>query len=145
MSRSQRVLVVGGGLGIGAKVTEFLLQRHRARVVVLGLDICQEVADMESNNDLRIICGDITSADVRAETRNVVLGFMGGLDSLVCTVGIVGEIQLLRSMNPETIQRAYSVNVFAPMLLVSYAQARVVESWMLRLSATESALPTRLT
>ena len=48
---------------------------------------------------------------VRGKARQVVLEFMGGLDTLACTVGIMGEIQLLEKLESETIEHTFSVNV----------------------------------
>lgn len=121
MSSPKRVLVVGGGLGIGETITEYLIRQHAAKVVVLGLHISDSLKALQStaSTQLRILQGDITCAATRDEARAAVLEFMGGLDSLVITVGVMGEVQRLRNMNMSGLQRAYDINLFAPMAVVS--------------------------
>lgn len=119
MTPCRRVLVVGGGLGIGEKITKFLLQQHRARVVVFSLHVTDEIhALVAQTGRLQIVQGDATSDEARAGALNVVLKFMGGLDSLVCTAGIMGEIQRMDKMSTQKLLNTYNVNLFAPMLLV---------------------------
>lgn len=118
MANAPRVLVVGGGLGIGESITKLLIDRHQGRVVVTGLRVSAKVRAMHHDGRLRLIEGDITSESVREETRKTVFEFLGGLDCLVCTVGIMGQVQLIRDMDVSALRRTYDVNLFAPVAMV---------------------------
>ncbi|EXJ94379.1 hypothetical protein A1O1_02773 [Capronia coronata CBS 617.96] len=117
MASGRRILVVGGGLGIGQKVTQYLLQHHTAKVVVFGLHVAPELGPLASTGRLHIVQGDATSDAARAQAREAVLEFMGGIDTLVITVGVMGEIQRLGGMSSVKLLQTYSINVFAPMLM----------------------------
>lgn len=119
MTIGKRVLVVGGGMGIGEHITKFLLQQHHAKVVIFSLYVTEELQkSISANSQIRIVQGDATSEDDRAKAMEAVHSFLGGLDSLICTVGIMGQVQRVAQMSPESIVRTYSVNVFAPISLV---------------------------
>lgn len=61
---SPRVLVTGGGLGIGYSTVEFLLRKYNARVVVFTLDYGTELVALQeefsSSKRLFICKGDVT-------------------------------------------------------------------------------------
>jgi NAD(P)-dependent dehydrogenase (short-subunit alcohol dehydrogenase family) len=130
MAPGRRVLVVGGGLGMGLKVTQYLLGHHGAKVVVFGLHIAQELQIVSRNSRLKVIKGDVTSGEARKQL------FMGGLDCLVWTVGVMGEIQRLVGMSSETLIRTYDINVFAPILMVRAVKLSIltVFVWTIRTS-----------
>jgi NAD(P)-dependent dehydrogenase (short-subunit alcohol dehydrogenase family) len=67
-SFSPRVLITGGGLGIGYATVEFLVNKYNARVVVFTLDYDKELEALlqkyESEKRLFVIKGDVTSVSV---------------------------------------------------------------------------------
>lgn len=62
---SPRVLVTGGGFGLGCATVKFLLEKHNARVVVLTIDFGSELEALqrEYSNDERLYVsqGDVTN------------------------------------------------------------------------------------
>lgn len=61
---SPRVLVTGGGLGIGCSTTSYLLKQFNARVVVLTLDVGKELQELQKDHSassrLHVYQGDVT-------------------------------------------------------------------------------------
>jgi NAD(P)-dependent dehydrogenase (short-subunit alcohol dehydrogenase family) len=136
MAPGRRVLVLGGGLGMGLKVTQYLLGHHGAKVVVFGLHIAQELQNVSRNSRLKVIKGDVTSGEARKQLFMTVMEFMGGLDCLVWTVGVMGEIQRLVGMSTETLIRTHDINVFAPILMVRAVKLSILTAfaWTIRTS-----------
>lgn len=113
-----RVLVVGGGMGIGQFVTEFLVQKHAAKVVVLGLDVSESVQQLEKANKLCVVRGDATEPTTQGRAMSTVSEYLGGLDALVITLGILGEVETVARLDIEKMRRAFEINFFAPVQLV---------------------------
>lgn len=113
-----RVLVVGGGMGIGQFTTEFLVQKHGAKVVVLGLDISESVQQLEKEKKLCIVRGDATELDTQGLAQSAVSNYLGGLDALVITLGILGEVETVARLDIEKMRKAFEINFFAPVQLV---------------------------
>jgi len=65
---STRVLVTGGGLGIGCSTTSYLLKQFNARVVVLTLDVGAEMQalqnDPSTSSRLHVYQGDVTKVQL---------------------------------------------------------------------------------
>lgn len=64
ISRPPRVLVTGGGSGIGLKTVQSLLADHGAHVAVLTLDVSLELERLKAtytSERLLIIPGDVTA------------------------------------------------------------------------------------
>lgn len=113
-----RILVVGGGSGIGEHVTKFLLSRHGAKVAVLGLHITEDISQLALKNKLRLIQGDATTPDVQQQALKLVSDYLGGLDALVITQGVLGEIETIGNLEVEQMRRAFEINLFTPVQLV---------------------------
>ena len=113
-----RVLVVGGGSGIGEHVTDFLLHRHNAKVAVLGLNMTENILQLAEEKRIRFIQGDATKADVQNQALQMVSDYLGGLDALVITQGILGEIELVGDLDVDKMRRAFEINLFTPVQLV---------------------------
>ncbi len=124
---SPAVLVVGGGLGIGANTTTYLLSAHpTSRIVVFGLHISPSISALQSQfpNRLWIVQGDATKAEDRLRAKDFALSKMGKLDALVVTAGIMGQIARVgpgekgESLSEEGLRRILEVNVIAPVFMV---------------------------
>jgi len=115
----KRILVVGGGRGIGQYVTEYLIKRHHARVVILSQDVSEDVQQLAEENQLAIVQGDATNAQIQKQTLEKVSSFLGGLDSLVLTIGVIGEIETIARLDLERFRRTLAINLLAPVELVS--------------------------
>jgi NAD(P)-dependent dehydrogenase (short-subunit alcohol dehydrogenase family) len=67
-SFSPRVLVTGGGLGIGYATVDFLLNKYNSRVVVFTLEYGRDLEELlhkyESAKRLFVLKGDVTSVSV---------------------------------------------------------------------------------
>ena len=68
MAFSPRVLVTGGGLGLGYATVEFLLDKYNARVVVFTLEHGQELDALlqkyVGTERLFVLKGDVTNVSV---------------------------------------------------------------------------------
>jgi NAD(P)-dependent dehydrogenase (short-subunit alcohol dehydrogenase family) len=115
----QRVLVVGGGQGIGAAVTQNLVEKHGAKVVVLSLQVDPAIEQLGQLDKIRLIQGDATSSTVLGETFDTVETYLGGLDALVITMGVLGEIETVANLDMNRFRQAFETNVFTPIAIVS--------------------------
>lgn len=115
-----RILVVGGGSGIGEHVTHFLLNRHGAKVAVLGLHITEGISQLARDNKIRFIQGDATTPGVQKQALELVSDYLCGLDALVITQGVLGDIETIGSLDVEKMRRAFEINVFTPVQLVRF-------------------------
>ena len=125
MNDSQRILVVGGGQGIGWEVTKAILNLStRARIAVFGYHLEEEVWNLPSKTNGRvsiILKGDVTSDDDRKSVIGQCLKEMGGIDTLVFTAGIITPIERIEKLNMEDVKRTFDVNVFGCMSMVRTA------------------------
>ena len=115
---STRVLVAGGGLGIGQFITKYLVEKHGAKVVVLGLHVSDSVAELEAQGEIRVVRGDATKSEIRKQTMDVVSQYLGGLDSLIVTLGIIDEIEKVAHLDVSKLRNTFEINFFAPVQLV---------------------------
>jgi NAD(P)-dependent dehydrogenase (short-subunit alcohol dehydrogenase family) len=114
----QRVLVVGGGQGIGAAVTQNLVEKYGAKVVVLSLQVDPAIEQLGQLDKIRLIQGDATSSTVLGETFDAVETYLGGLDALVITMGVLGEIETVANLDMNKFRQAYEINLFTPIAIV---------------------------
>jgi NAD(P)-dependent dehydrogenase (short-subunit alcohol dehydrogenase family) len=74
-SFSPRVLVTGGGLGLGYSTVEFLLNKFNARVVVFTLHYGAELEALQQKylnaKKLWILKGDVTKVGVPGTLSNI--------------------------------------------------------------------------
>jgi len=114
---AHKVLIVGGGSGIGEKVTEIVIRYSTAQVVVFGLHISEEVAALEKTESGRLwtVKGNITSPADRQKALAVCIEKMGGIDSLVISAGVMGEIQRIADQTSIGLRSDFEINFFGPM------------------------------
>ncbi|KAL2202844.1 NAD(P)-binding protein [Sarocladium strictum] len=117
----QRLLVVGGGQGIGAAVTQNLVEKYGAKVVVLSLQVDPAIEQLGQLDKIRLIQGDATSSTVLGETFDAVETYLGGLDALVITMGVLGEIETVANLDMNKFRQAYEINLFTPIAITQKA------------------------
>lgn len=122
-----RILVVGGGSGIGEHVTKFLVGRHGAKVVVLGLHITEDIRQLAREERVRFVQGDATTDDIQKQAFQMVSDYLSGLDALVITQGVLGEIETVGKLDVEQMRRAFEVNFFTPVQLVRSTSAQATD------------------
>lgn len=118
MTDKSRILVVGGGLGIGDCITDFLVRKHNAKVVVQSLHVSDRVERLARQGQIVLVHGDATKTGVLDQTFNAVEESLGGLDALVITMGVIGEIETVSRMDMSKMRAAFEVNLFVPVQLV---------------------------
>lgn len=114
----QRVLMVGGGQGIGGAITQNLVEKYGAKVVVLSLQVDPAIEQLRQLERIWLIEGDATSSTVLSETFDAVETYLGGLDALVITMGVLGEIETVANLDMSKFRQAFEINVFAPIAIV---------------------------
>ncbi|KAK6069719.1 short-chain dehydrogenase [Seiridium cupressi] len=114
MTNQRRVLVVGGGSGIGQHITDNLIHKHNAKVLVFSLDVAPVVQEWEDQGKLHIVKGDATKPEVSQQAYQATQEYLGGLDSLVVTVGVMGQIERTEKVDIDSMRRTFEINVFAP-------------------------------
>lgn len=64
MGNSPRILVTGGGLGLGCATVQILLKQHNARVIAFTLEYGEELKELQklysNQNRLWVLVGDVT-------------------------------------------------------------------------------------
>lgn len=118
--QTHTVLIVGGGSGIGEKVTQSIIRYSAAQVVVFGLHISDEIAALQKTETGRLwsVKGDITSPEDRQTALAVCIEKMGKIDSLVISAGVMGEIQRVADQSPTGLRSDFEINFFGPMEMV---------------------------
>ncbi|KAK7188039.1 hypothetical protein DPSP01_011925 [Paraphaeosphaeria sporulosa] len=121
MSEPQRILIVGGGQGIGWEVTKSILRLSpQARIAVFGIHLEEEVQNLPTTANGRVPVvseGDITSENDRQLLVKECLEEMGGIDTLVFTAGVITPIERIEKLNMEDVKRTFDVNVFGCMAM----------------------------
>lgn len=108
----QKVVVIGGATGMGASTVKKLLESGRR---VAAIDINKVVLDSDAEfNTL----GDVTDAADIQRAIDEAAEALGGLEAIVCCVGING-LGTIEDTEPEEWNRQFAVNAFGP-----YACAR---------------------
>lgn len=117
----QRILIVGGGQGIGWEVTKRLVfLSSQARVVAFGLHVEEAALQLQRScpDRLCLVVGDVTSSDERQRAIEGCNQFMGGIDTLVFTAGVITPIERIESLNMDAVKRSFDINVFGCMAMV---------------------------
>lgn len=122
MNEPQRILIVGGGQGIGWEITKAILRLSpRARIAVFGIQLEEEVQNLPTTANGRVPIvfeGDVTSDNDRRLVVKECLEEMGGVDTLVFTAGIITPIERIEKLDMEDVKRTFDVNVFGCMAMV---------------------------
>lgn len=124
--RGQRVLVTGGGRGLGAVISRRLADAG-ARVAITGRDpasLQQHAAQLP--NDPVIVAGDLADPAGPQAVLSQVLGQLGGLDALVNNAGVFhhGPSEQLTA---DGIDALFAVNVRGPLLLAAATAAHLAD------------------
>ncbi|KAL1591396.1 hypothetical protein SLS60_012009 [Paraconiothyrium brasiliense] len=121
MSEAQRILIVGGGQGIGWEVTKAILRfSSQARIAVFGSHLEEEVRELPDKANDRVAFvseGDVTSDIDRRSVVKECLEKMGGIDTLVFTAGVITPIERIEKLNMDEVKRTFDVNVFGCMAM----------------------------
>lgn len=128
MSEAQKILIVGGGQGIGWEVTKAILNLSlQARVAIFGYHLEDDIRKLSARTNGRvsvILKGDVTSNEDRQSFIGQCLKEMGGIDTLVFTAGVITPIERIEKLDMEEVKRTFDVNVFGCMSMVSTAPCR---------------------
>ena len=121
----RRVLITGGGAGIGA-VTAHLLARRGWRVALLDRDgaAAQRTADEIGKDGACWHQGDVTDPAAIAAVMNIMVAEWGGIDDLVNNAGVWDHAPLL-DLTRDQWQRVFDVNLFAPIEISNAAVRRM--------------------
>lgn len=92
----RRLLVTGGGSGIGRAVVEAYLT-HGARVTVLERAATHAAELPNQSRRLRVLVGDATDPEMLAQAVETAAG-PDGLDNLTCCVGVFDNYTSLRTL-----------------------------------------------
>lgn len=121
---AQSILIVGGGQGIGLETTKAILSQASptARIAVFGLHADAELDSLtKAHSDrIRTVIGDVTSASDRLKAVETCVKEFGGIDTLVYTAGVITPIQRIENVDLDAVKKAYDVNVFGTMAMVSF-------------------------
>lgn len=117
-------IVTGGSRGLGKALARELLVRG-ARVVIDGRDAGTLNAardELRPLGDVTAIAGDVADAE-HAHALIAAANDLGRLDLLVNNASTLGELPLPRidRLAPETFDRLFGVNLYAPIHLMQHA------------------------
>lgn len=120
----QRMLVTGGGSGIGrAVVLEYVAAGAVVTVVERSADLARELRGT-GGGDITVLVGDATDPTVLADAVRTACG-TGGLDNVTTCVGVFDYYAQLDSMSPTKLiaaaEEIYRVNVVSALLAVQAA------------------------
>lgn len=107
---SRTTIVTGGASGIGRATVERLM---RAGGSVIVID--REPADLVDSDNMRVVVGDVTLAEVNADAVALAETAFGGLDAIVLNAGVAASGDLL-DLPIEVFDRTWEVNVRAVLL-----------------------------
>ncbi len=122
----RKVLVTGGGTGIGRAVAEALLAQGGS-VVVCGRRAAplDEVAALAPGRVHALVC-DTTHPEQRATLLSRARALLGGLDGLVLSAGMVAH-ELPGRLGEASLRAQLEVNLVAPMRLLEQAVTAIDE------------------
>lgn len=126
----RRALVVGAGSGIGRSVLD-AFRREGASVAALELDPmkCQRLIEVGSGP---VVQGDATEASANRRAVDAAVDNFGGLDILVCCVGIFDFYQGIADLATDDISPAFDemmrTNVLSYLLAVDAAEPHLREA-----------------
>lgn len=75
---------------------------------------------LENDGKVRIVWGDATHPGVQQRTQEVVSAYLSGLDNLVITLGVIGEIETVERLDIGKMRDAMEINFIAPVQLVHH-------------------------
>lgn len=110
------VMVTGAGGALGSLMSTYLLQ---AGATVLAVDIAEGSLANLKNENLHFFTCDLSQASQIAALEQTVKKAHFSVDILVNNAGIVNGT-CLHETSPEAIQKALSINLTAPILLVRH-------------------------
>jgi len=115
-----RVLITGGGGGIGSALAREMLEAG-ASVLLVGRSATALAAAAHQlgseGTRVEVLVADVTSAADRLRLSAYASNWNGGIDVLVNNAG-VSHFGLYGDVAPEDIEQTLAVNLLAPMLLV---------------------------
>ena len=114
---SQRVLITGGGSGIGKAMAETFAAQG-ARVLVTDMD--QAALDQCPGTWLRMQ-GDASDPAHMREVFDRISTEWGGIDVVCANAGIAGPTALVEDVEPEDFRRCMAVNLEGAFLAAKYA------------------------
>ncbi|KAH8806158.1 hypothetical protein F5884DRAFT_886739 [Xylogone sp. PMI_703] len=119
---SPRVLVTGGGLGIGCATVDFLLNQYNARVIVFTLELGTELEALSQRYSgekrLWIHKGDVTKVEDTEIAVAIANTELGGLDALVVSAGIESPPRRILDLPYSEFHRTIDINVCGAFLSV---------------------------
>ncbi|MCD4756694.1 MAG: SDR family oxidoreductase [Arcobacteraceae bacterium] len=125
-------IVTGGASGLGKNIVETLLELG-SKVVVF--DINQSALDiMEKNDNLLILCCDLTNEEQVAKAIQFTIEKFSKIDILVNNAGILYSEPLVNILSPEkrhsisSWQKVIDINLTAPFILSSYVVEQMIMS-----------------
>ncbi|MGW5694316.1 SDR family NAD(P)-dependent oxidoreductase, partial [Streptomyces asiaticus] len=121
-----RVLVVGGGAGIGKGATLAYLDQGAVVTVVERSEHHAAALRRETEGrPLEVVIGDATSPAVLYQALSQAINTIGGLDHLTCCVGVFDHYASLRELSVDQLVKAaeeiWRVNVLATLVAVRIA------------------------
>ncbi|KAH8724833.1 hypothetical protein GQ44DRAFT_749882 [Phaeosphaeriaceae sp. PMI808] len=113
----QRILIVGGGAGIGAQTTISIVRTSSAQVFVFDkyIDYAGDLACLSSYpGRMYGHMGDVTIASEREHAVATCLrhDVLGGIDTVIYCAGIITPIERIENLEVEDMKRTFDVNVF---------------------------------
>lgn len=116
-------IVTGASSGIGAAVCVDLARRGY-RVALLGRDEDRLSATarqvQQAGGTAHIVRGDLAASDAASRAIAESVGWLGGLDSLVCAAGVL-DVGPFEEVTGEILDRQWNVNARAPFFLAQAA------------------------
>lgn len=106
---AQRVVITGGGSGIGRAIAEMAVASG-ASVVILDADV-DAIGRLPATGQLCAIYCDVADADAANEAVNNAATMMGGVTGLVNGVGIAGPTMSPDGISVEAWRRTLAVNL----------------------------------
>ncbi|MFE2183141.1 SDR family NAD(P)-dependent oxidoreductase [Streptomyces sp. NPDC059455] len=140
-----RVLVVGGGAGIGKGAALAYLDQGAVVTVVERSEHHAAALRRETEGSpLEVVVGDATSPAVLYQALSQAIDTTGGLDHLTCCVGVFDHYASLRELSVEELVKAaeeiWRVNVLATLVAVRIAWPALHEAGgSVTLTLSESA------
>lgn len=114
---SKRVLITGGGSGIGKAMAEtFAAEGARVFITDVNQDVLAECPDSWLK-----MAGDASSPEHMREVFARIAGEWGSLDVLCANAGIAGPTALVEDIEPEDFRRCVAVNLEGAFLAAKYA------------------------
>lgn len=118
VSRSQAILIVGGGQGIGLETTKAIFAYSpTAKIVVFGLHIDSAIGEQKGR--IWVVKGDVRNPEDRGRALDTCTREMDGVDTLVYTAGVITPIERIEKLDMEDVKNAFDINVFGCMAMVS--------------------------